>query len=66
MIATHPLIIEHNNEVLQKTKWKPPEKGIKDEVVTKKIKSEKMKEEKQQKQAKCEYYVSKFTSEEKK
>jgi hypothetical protein len=66
MIAMHPLIVEHNIEVLQKTKRKPPEKGIKDEVVTKKIKNEKIKEEKQQKQAKREYYVSKFTSEEKK
>lgn len=66
MIATHPLIVEQNNKVLEQTKRakrKPPEKVIKDEVVEKKIKKEKIKEEKEQKLVKREYYISKFTSE---
>jgi hypothetical protein len=66
MIATHPLIVEQNHKVLEQTKrakQKPPEKVINDMVVEKKIKKEKSKEEKEQRLVKCEFYVSKFTSE---
>jgi hypothetical protein len=66
MIATHPLIVEQNHKVLEQTKrakQKPPEKIINDMVVEKKIKKEKIKEEKEQRLVKREFYVSKFTSE---
>jgi hypothetical protein len=66
MIAKHPLIVEQNHKVLEQTKRakrKPPEKNINDMVVEKKIKKEKIKEEKEQRLVKREFYVSKFTSE---
>jgi hypothetical protein len=56
--ATHPLVLQQNNKVLQTSKWKAPEQIHKDGKVLKNCKKEKMKEEKETKQVKDENYVS--------
>jgi hypothetical protein len=57
-IATHPLIIEQNQKVLEKNKGKAPQAFDKDDVGKKQFKKEMIKIEKQQRQAKCENYIS--------
>ncbi len=59
--ATHPLVIEQNRKVLEKTKRKCRDDISNDEVGKKKIKKEIVKEEKQQRQVKRENYISKYT-----
>jgi hypothetical protein len=59
--ATHPLVIEQNRKVLEKTKQKCRNDISNDEVGKKKIKKEIVKEEKQQRQVKRENYISKYT-----
>ncbi len=56
--ATHPLVLQQNSKLLQTSKRKSPEQIHNDGKVLKKCKKEKMKEEKETKQVKCENYVS--------